>query len=204
MAISSYIAASKLQENLVQNFNLNSNDTQFEQQIRKQQINLLSKKRFYDILESAEDYYKIKNGVLDFKYRTFKNKVYTNNLYDLNGEQSSYHLKTNNSIGKFSEHVNVHNEEGTIVLEFVINRENNPQSTYHTFDDLNYFYVVENAKTYSFNVIKFLGTNKINQYETSYYFQAIVEKNGVYDFEMDESERILDSKNTPPKDRYYL
>ena len=45
-----YVATGKVQEQLSQNINFGQPDNAYIQQVRQQQINLLSKKRFYNII----------------------------------------------------------------------------------------------------------------------------------------------------------
>lgn len=204
-AISAYISTNKIQENLSQVMNNTESDIRHEQQIKQQQqINLLSKKRFYHILERLDDiqYNKFRDGqpTSGIRERSFINKKYESLLETVGGQSGSYHLKTNNLLGMYASHANFIIEDNQHVLEFVVNTTINPIVRTLDLSNLTRLTLNENGKTYSFNTLNYLGTMQTNPYEISLYFLVQVEKFGEYDFELDDEVRILDSRNTPPKD----
>lgn len=202
-AISAYISTNKIQENLAQVVNNADADIRFEQQVRQQELKLVSKKKFYEILERLDDiqYRRFRENqsesIID---RSFINKRY-GSIHESTGDvdNATYHLKTNNLLGKYASHVNLITEENQHVLEFVINTTTNPISRTLDFTNLTTLSLNENGKTYSFNILSYLGSTQNNPYENSLYFLADIEKFGVYDFEMDETQRVLTSRDTPPK-----
>ena len=201
VAASAYIAMGKVQDSMP-GFNDNEN-IRHEQQIRKEYINLLSKKRFYNILERSEEIRSRKILGEDRSNdvnRTFKNKRHGSFMESTDGDENvPFKLKTNNSLGQYCDYVSLIEEQGNLVLEFVVNTVNNPSVRFTNFNDLTHLTLNENGKTFSFNVIKYLGTIQKSNYEISLYYQGVIEKFGEYDFELDDSPRILTSKDCPPK-----
>jgi hypothetical protein len=199
-----YVATGKVQEQLSQNTIFGVPDNAYIQQVKQQQINLLSKKRFYNILEHADDYmsnkYRMENDITS-NDRTFKNKRYGSSFENIGGDDSTatYHLKTNNLLGRYADYVNVINENNQIVLQFVINTQQNPSVRVNNFTDLTHLKINESGKSYSFNVFSYLGSTQENQFELSLYYQASIEKFGEYEFDLDDTRRVLTSKDCPPK-----
>ncbi len=195
--VGAYISAGKVQNELSQ---MNAIEPQITniREVKKQEIKIASKKKFYDILEHLENkdrqkYASLRNHIDD---RTFVNRRYQS----MDSLIPTYHIKTNNDLGSFTKHLNLINEDNNIVLEFVINTEENPSFKNRTFDDLSYVSVVENAKTYSYVIISHLGTIKNNPFETSMFYQVNVELNGVYNFHMEDTKpRVLTAKDCPPQ-----
>jgi hypothetical protein len=187
--------------------NLNP-DSHYEHQVRQQQLKLISKRRFYEILEAAEDFYQDnhaeKFGLLKEQRGTnhvtkgFKNRpVYGN-------ANMKFTFRTNNNINQYASHANFSHNDGSPYIEFVINTTENPIVKNLDFSNLNYFEIAENAKTYSFNIYNYLGGRQINPHEIGLIYECTVERNGEYDFDMDDTERILTPKDTPPKNTHYL
>ena len=192
-----YVAAGKVQD-LGADLNLSPNVNNVREVKQQQQINVVSKKRFYQILEHLEDRHGRKYGA-DDSLRTFVNKEY----YE--GHRTIYHIRTDNSLGGYTNYVNVINENGLTVLEFIVNPPSHPTMRTNDITNLRNLTVIENAKTYSYDVLRFLGSDVKSPYETSFFFQVNIVKNGEYDFEMgDDEKRTLTAKDFPPKDTIYL
>lgn len=184
-------------------------DTHYEQQIQKEvgqeQIKLVSKRRFYSILEHAEDKYKKSKGFdPNATNRTFKNKIIPQ-LFEENPTRT-HTFRTNNKIGIYADYANYFMNEGIHYLEFVLNTEIHPIVKNMDFSNLNYFEaaITETAKTYSYNITSYLGGRKINEFEIGLIYECVIDKDGVYDFDLDDTERILTKKDFPPKNTYYL
>lgn len=210
--VSAVSSLGKFQENIGQNINGVNNEISLEQQVRKREIKLLSKSRFYEIMENSEIVKKLnslgipatKENIENYKNlppRCFKNERYGELMEDINGneETARYKFRASNIIYRYASHVNLMYNDGHTFLEFVINKIHYPQTVGIDFSNLNYFEVIENAKTYGYEITGFIGGRVISPYENGLIFEGNVVINGIHDFDMDDSNVILNSVNTPPK-----
>lgn len=189
-------------------FNDLNPESHYEHQVQQRQIKLLSKRKFYQVLEQIDNILNRKYGDrmsqlkeqrnLSHITKGFKNKpVYSN-------PNMNCTFRTNNSINQYASYANYCHNNGSPYVEFIINTTEYPMVKNMDFSSLNYFEVAENAKTYSLNITSYLGGRQINQYEIGLIFECSIDKDGIYDFDMDDNERILTSKDCPPKNTHYL
>jgi len=206
-ATSAFIASGKVQEKINEAVNT---EYGYIQEMRKEHINLLSKKKFYELLNEADEYtsnrfYSERGLQRDPYNRSFINKIYTKDSFKLNDPNNyTYHLKTDNNLGKYAKHVNLITEDNQHVLEFIVNPHTSPESRYDDLTTLSSLIVNENGKTFEFSTIKYLGSNVNPNGEISIFYQVNINQFGEYNFELDDTPRILTKKDCPPHNTYYL
>ena len=108
------------------------NEIAQEQQVRKQEIKIISESRFYELLNAAEDASKLRNAErtaqilksrgIDGDFLSFKNVTYAPPLHEqLSGNMNfTYKFKTDNDICKYSSDVHIKEQDGVLTLSFLI------------------------------------------------------------------------------------
>jgi hypothetical protein len=233
-----FLSLSKVQESLSQNGNNIENTISIQQEVKKREIKLLSKEKFYNLLEESNMYKKslimkpidekrffelsmkknlnddeiIEINLLMEKYinlnakghyepKSFNNERFGSTMEDINNldPNTKHKFETNNDLYKISHYVKLNktNIDNQVEIDFYINKIENPHVKFIDVTDLSYFKVVEWGKTYSYNVINYLGCiSQPNDIDLIYRFVTTIEKNGEYDFVMGVENAILDENNT--------
>jgi hypothetical protein len=170
------------------------NDVSQEQQVRKQEIKLISEKRFYDILEKTDDIFKQRNAertaaMLEARnitedFLSFRNYTYSSPMHEqLSGNDNSiYKFKTDNDICKYASDVHIKENDGKLTLNFLINLYEHPIVTSNAdgLTNLTAFAVNHNARVYAYDIIAFNGIIRPNPYEIFVVFEAKCVMNGEY------------------------
>lgn len=176
-----------------------SDDNTFqEEKVKKQEINLISKKRFYDILNNMESIQNKKNEYrtqkilearnIDENFLSFRNIKFERPIHEQLMGMMDYQYKfdTNNKIKEFASDVHIKEENDTLTLNFLINIVENPQYKMYKDEiiDLKYFNIKHNGKNYKYDINSFVGIIQKNPYEVFVVFDAICTNNGKYDNDM--------------------
>jgi len=169
-------------------------DVSQEQQVRKQEIKLISEKRFYDILEKTDDVFKQRNaertknmlekrGITE-NFISFRNIKYDSPLHEqLSGNvEPSYKFKTDNDICKYVSDVHIKNDGNKLTLNFLINLEEHQyiRKKAESLKNLTALAINDNAKIYAYDVIAFEGIINPNPHEIFLVFEAKCVMNGEY------------------------
>lgn len=132
---------------------------------------------------------------------SFKNVRLGHIMEDINDPDlnSKHKFETNNDLYKLSHYVKLNktNNENIVHLDFYVNPYQNPEIKLADVTDLTYFNVIEEGKTYSYNVTQYQGSISQPNSDIIYRFTCTIEKNGVYEFEMEREDVVLDKYNTP-------
>jgi hypothetical protein len=132
---------------------------------------------------------------------SFKNVRLGDFMEDINrpDPNAKHKFEADNELYKLSHYVKLNktNVDNVVELDFYVNRIENPSIRFIDISNLTYFKVVEEGKTYSYNVTNYQGCiTKPENYDTVYRFTATIEKNGEYDFDMEREDVVLDKYNT--------
>lgn len=136
----------------------------------------------------------------------FKNQRYGNIMEHIDhlDENTKYKFSTNNDLYKYASNVKINYVDDGMELEFIVNSSEQPFTINMDFTDLTTFSVNEEGKTYEYEILSYMGTRVTAPFEKGHMFKANIIKNGTYEFEMDDTVRILDKKNTPPKNTVFF
>jgi hypothetical protein len=170
------------------------NDITQEQQVRKQEIKLLSEKRFYDILDRSDNILRNKNSERTEKmlesrgitenFLSFKNHRYDPPLHEqLSGNvEPTYKFKTDNDICKYVSDVHIKNDGNKLTLNFLINLEQQQffRRKVPSLKNLTALAINENAKIYAYDIIAFDGIITPTPHEIFLVFEAKCVINGEY------------------------
>jgi len=193
-------------------------DTFQEQKIRKQEINIISEKRFYDLLDAADRFHKNKNverfqQILENRgisndFISFKNQTYEPPMHEqLSGVgEYTYKFKTDNDICKYSSDVHIKNENGVLTLSFLINLQQYPivRKIGYDLKNLTAFALNENAKVYAYEITNFIGIVRPNENEIYIVFEGRCELNGEYVREMSTQDRTMKKDDLIDPKTYFL
>lgn len=185
-----------------------------EEQVKKQEINLISQKRFYDLLNKADDIMNKKHEYHNQKilegrginedFKSFKNIIYYPSVHEeiMGLTQLKYKFQTNNKLNEYASDVHVKNQSGMLTLNFLINLNENPSFKIHKDEliNLEYFKIQHYAKLYHFNILRFLGVITPNPFEIFMVFEAESVLNGEYSRELsDMQQKTTKSELIDPK-----
>ncbi len=176
-----------------------------EQQVRKQEIKIISESRFYELLNAAEDASKLRNAErtaqilksrgIDGDFLSFKNVTYLPPLHEqLSGNMNyTYKFKTDNDICKYSSDVHVREEDGVLTLSFLINLLEHPvvRKIANNLSNLTALAINENARIYAYEVKSFRGIIRPNDNEIYVVFDAECKMNGEYVRELSNESRMM-------------
>ena len=214
-----FLSLSKAEQEVIRNSIVGDQDSVKETQVRKEEIKIVSQKRFYELLEKADDIQakkyeeqmkmiKEQRGLSDVT-KSFKNARYGEFFESHNGDDSNikYKFKTTNGLYKFADNVYIRNINTGVELSFLINLEEHShiKNNSDLLSNLSYFEVQENAKIYSYNVTNFLGVVKTNPHEMILKFEAIIDKDGEYTKELTDDNRVMRKSDLiKPADTFFL
>lgn len=176
-----------------------------EQQVRKQEIKIISESRFYELLNAAEDASKLRNAErtaqilksrgIDGDFLSFKNVTYAPPLHEqLSGNMNyTYKFKTDNDICKYSSDVHIREEDGVLTLSFLINLLEHPvvRKIANNLSNLTALAINENARIYAYEVKSFRGIIRPNDNEIYVVFDAECKMNGEYVRELSNESRMM-------------
>ncbi len=165
-----------------------------EQKVRKQEINLISRKRFYDILNKLEEGARERNKEkyefmleqrgINEDFLSFKNIKFAPPLHEqLGGNMDyTYKFKTDNDICKYSSDVHIKEVDGKLTLNFLINLLEHPRvrKIAYELNNLTAFALNHNGKVYAYEVLNFEGIIQPNDSEIFVVFESNCIMNGVY------------------------
>lgn len=180
-------------------------DTHQEQKVKKQEIKIVSEKRFYELLNAADEAHKLRyeertaqileSRGIEGKFLSFKNITYQPPLHEqLSGNnQPTYKFKTDNDICKYSTNVHIKEEDGVLTLSFLINLLEHPivRKIANDLSNLTAFAINENAKIYAYEVISFRGIIRPNENEIYVVFESECKINGEYVRELSSQNRTM-------------
>lgn len=183
----------------------NENEVAQEQQVRKQEIKIISEKRFYDLLNAAEEMDKMRRAertaqILESRgikedFLSFRNQSYQPFLHEQLGgvTQLTYKFKTDNDICKYSSDVHIKEEDGVLTVSFLINLQEHPivRRIANDLQNLTAFAINENAKIYAYEVKSFHGIIRPNESEIYLVFEAECKMNGEYVRELSSESRTM-------------
>lgn len=133
----------------------------------------------------------------------FKNERYGEIMEDVNNldPNAKHKFETNNDLYKLSYYVKLNKTEieNEIEIDLYVNKNESPSILFTDVNDLSYLKVVEEGKTYLYNITAYLGCLPPKHEDLIYKFKATIEKNGVYDFNMEGEEVVLDKHNMMDK-----
>jgi hypothetical protein len=177
-----------------------------EQKVHKQEIKLISQKKFYEILNRSEEIGRLRNskrtekilearGITSIDFISFKNETFEPSLHEqLTGNiEPTYKFKTDNNICKYASDVHIKEEENKLTLNFLINIEQHPfiGKNSNSLTNLTAFAINHNAKIYAYEIIKFEGVIKRNPFEIFLVFEAKCVVNGEYARELSNESRTI-------------
>lgn len=179
-----------------------------EQKVRKQEINVISKKRFYDILNKLEERdrernkekyeFMLKQRGINEDFLSFKNIKFAPPLHEqLAGNMDyTYIFKTDNDMYKYASDVHVKDTDGKLTLSFLINLFEHPEirTIAEDLKNLTAFALNHNGKVYAYDVINFEGIITPNTHEIFMIFESKCIMNGVY------PDSVTDEYRTTSKD----
>ncbi len=167
------------------------NNMAMEQQVRKQEIKILSKRRFYQIMGNADESQRMRYGDrnqilaeqrgLGAILRSFKNQRFGSFFESPDGidPAATYKFITNNDLNMYVDTVTINksrNNEDLVELNFVTNR--GKLLSLDTVQGLQFLEINESGRKYLYNVTDYLGSVRLNDSETEIKFDAVVTKNG--------------------------
>jgi len=190
----SYMSLQRINDAIDTKKTTSDDNTIQEEKVKKQEINLISKKRFYDMLNGMEKYQNKKNEFrtkkilesrgIDEDFLSFKNIKFESSLHEqLSGlNEYKYKFDTNNKIKEFASDVHIKESNGILTLNFLINIVENPQYKIYKEElvDLSYFKVKHNGKNYEYTINNFFGFIQKNPFEVFVVFDAVCTNNGNY------------------------
>lgn len=194
------------------------NEIAQEQQVRKQEIKIISESRFYELLNAAEDASKLRNAErtaqilksrgIDGDFLSFKNVTYAPPLHEqLSGNMNyTYKFKTDNDICKYSSDVHVREEDGVLTLSFLINLLEHPvvRKIANNLSNLTALAINENARIYAYEVKSFRGIIRPNDNEIYVVFDAECKMNGEYVRELSNESRMMHKNDLIDQRTYKL
>jgi len=181
-------------------------DTHQEQQVRKQEINIISEKRFYDLLNKADEYHKNKyslrtQSILESRginedFLSFNNFTYEPPLHEQMAGNTSpieYKFKTDNDICKYASSVHIKEYDNKTTLNFLINVQEHPRikTMAEELRNLTAFAINHNGKIFAYEVIKFEGIISPNPHEIFLVFESKCVMNGEYGRELSNESRTM-------------
>lgn len=180
-----------------------------EQQTRKQEINLLSQKRFYDILNRVDDMHRkkyeyhsktiLESRGINENFLSFKNQTYYPSAHEelMDTGVKTYKFRTNNRLNEFASDVHIKEQNGVLTLNFLINIVEYPEFKMirDNLVNLNHFSISHYAKVYHYEIVKFLGFIAPNPYEIFVVFEANNIINGEYQKELDDTSQRTHKNN---------
>lgn len=170
------------------------NDVSQEQQVRKQEINLISEKRFYEILEKTDNIFKLRNAErtekmlkargINENFLSFKNYKYEPPLHEQlsSNVEPTYKFKTDNDICKYVSDVHIKDDGNKLTLNFLLNLEQHQfiRKKMESLKNLSALAINVDAKIYAYDVIAFEGIISPNPHEIFLVFEAKCVMNGEY------------------------
>lgn len=196
-------------------YNLLDESNKYQKSIRN--MSPENKKRFLELsaltpttneeaISIANEIHELMMGGINENYdkfqepTSFKNVRLGHIMEDINNpdHNAKHKFETNNDLYKLSHYVKLNktDNEKIIHLDFFINPYQNPSIRFTDVTDLTYFNVVEEGRTYSYNVTEYQGSISQPNLDIIYRFTCTVEKNGTYEFEMEREDIVLDKHNT--------
>jgi hypothetical protein len=176
-----------------------------EQQVRKQEIKIISESRFYELLNAAENASKLRHSErtaqilksrgIDGDFLSFKNITYGPPLHEqLSGNMNfTYKFKTDNDICKYSSDVHIKEQDGVLTLSFLINLLEHPivRKIASNLSNLTALAINDNARIYAYEVKSFRGIIRPNDNEIYVVFDAECKMNGEYVRELSNESRMM-------------
>jgi hypothetical protein len=211
LILSGFLSLSKAEQDILKEvINTAGQDVQHEQQVRKQEIKIISRKRFNEILDRADEFLTMRDkerlttlmeqrGFSDSDI-SFKNTAYQG-IYGTVG----YKFKTDNALYKFANNVVVKTIPlGRKELWFYINTVEHASVNVHyeKLAGLTYFQVEENRNNYEYQVLAFSGVEK-KGYDLILKYIADVVVDGVHPLYEDEEERVMTKRDLVDKPNTY-
>lgn len=214
LIISGFMSLSKVEQAILKEVVMGMDDkVSMEKPVQKDEIKLLSKKRFYEILERADAYLSEKDkarltllmeqrGLSDVT--TFKNRTYTDMF-----NNADYKFKTDNGLFRFANTAHVKDLSGTNKeISFFVNTTEHPGiiNHYNQLSGLKYFELDDNLRKYGYNVYEFIGAEKVN-YEMVLKFRGDVKIDGIKMNIEEDEERVMTRKdllNPNPQNTYKM
>ena len=200
-----FISLSKVEKDTLTHDSLDSSDgIAHEQQVRKHEIKIVSKKRFYQILSQADEIqrekYKVRNQLLSEQrglgdvVKSFKNARY-GDFFEENGagdDGVKYKFKTSNGMYKYASSAYMRDIRNGVEICFVLDllKYPNLRKDFEKLGNLNYFEVNEYAKIFSYGINEYLGFESPNDIEIIMRFRGNVIKDGEMP-EFEETERVM-------------
>jgi hypothetical protein len=174
-----FLSLSKVEkEEVLSQLTQDDENTRQESKIRKEEIKIISPLRFYQILERADNFNRMKYSEKFDKWssqRQIRNLIYsfTNQRFgtffeDINSNSATYKFKTSNLLGKVSDSVYITKEnmnDTNVLLNFniTLNEDNKNIATKLRFDDLEFFTLNENGKQYYYDNINHIDTIRFDK-----------------------------------------
>jgi hypothetical protein len=213
LILSGFLSLSKAEQDILKEVVTTASsqsDTQHEQQVRKQEIKVISRKRFYEIIERAD-------GIISERDKerlsllmeqrgfaetdlTFKNDAYQGIVGTV-----GYKFKTDNGIFRFANTAQVRQlPNGKKEIGFYINTTEHPSinAHYNKLTNLSYFELEEKRAKYQYSILSFMGHERIG-YEIVLRFMADVVVDGVKPIYEDDDERVMTKRDLVDKPNTY-
>jgi hypothetical protein len=212
LILSGFLSLSKAEQDVLKDVINNGGDgfIKHEEQVRKQEIKIISRKRFNEILERADafitqrdkEYLQTLMEQRGFSETdtSFKNEVYQG-IYGAVG----YKFKTDNGIFRFANNVIVRTlPNNQKELNFFINTVEHPSvnAHYSKLANLTYFEVSEKRSQYAYNISSYTGNEK-KGHELVMKFIGTAIVDGVKPIYEDEEERVMTKRDLIDKPNTY-
>ena len=204
LILAGFLSLSKVEQQSIRDQFLESTDSvRHEQQKKQNELKLLSKKRFYQILEAADafqygqnkehlDLLREARGLQDVDL-IFSNDKVAKSMFD---KTLVYKFRTNNRLGAVADTCHVKTrKDGQVVLTFFINTKVFPVAA-NSFRDLTMFDVDDRYRKYAYDIVSFEGVTS-SGYDMCLSYVAKVVSNGTQD-NYDDTPQILREDELSP------
>jgi hypothetical protein len=204
-----------IRETLLDGADETSVEQQVNQQVQKNEIKMISRKRFYEILEKADDTInkRDKERLLQLMEQrglsgvevSFKNQS-SRGLFT----EQEYKFKTDNGIFRFAHSAHVRNLGGNQKeLSFYFNTEQYPSliTQYGKLSGLTQFAITESQRKYAYQISEFLGKTSPRPFEMCLSFRATAIEDGVKVIYEEEEEKVMTHRDLikqEPQKQYTL
>ncbi len=179
LLLSGAIAFSKAEKDILQEIMSKSNpDMQIEDQVRQNEIKIISESRFYKILNDADLYIsKRDEGKM---MAMLESRGLSNVELILENGRRSAEFKTTNGLFKYANLVHISDIGGNKELKFFINIIDHPEmkSEHHRLSNLEFFEVENQFKKYEYEINRFVGVENPDAYTITLKYHATPLVNG--------------------------
>jgi hypothetical protein len=202
LVLSGFMSLSKAEQQMIRDVLQEDHGVEHEQQVKKDYIKLISPKRFYEILDRADEFISqrdkdkfvalMESRGLSETTKTFKNKIYTDYLGN-----TDWKFKTDNGLFQFANMVTVVPNNYGVLLTFHINTKEHPaiRQQGHLLTGLKQFQFTEGMGKYAYQISRFIEVEQLNPWEIGIVFEAKAMMDNVREEIIDDTERIMHKRD---------